>query len=93
MRGENSAYNILVEFQINGQFDLPGNAGTAEARIATLRLDDSANDFLGWPLGTRFPSAPWRLPKSVLSFLQCGMKTEQGRRFDNDGGSGDTSWT
>ena len=59
MGGEDSAYNILVEFQIKGQIDLLGYAGTAESWIAALHLDNGIDDFPVWPFWAGLPSAAW----------------------------------
>ncbi len=52
--GENSAHNILVEFQAKGQVDLLSNARTAISCIVLLHRNDGINDFSGWTLGPRF---------------------------------------
>ena len=52
MRGENSAYKLLVEFQTKGEVNLLGYAGAAETRIALLDLDNCIDHFLGWPFGS-----------------------------------------
>ena len=45
--GENSAYNILVEFQAKGQVDLLSDTWTAVSRVAPFHHKDRINDFFG----------------------------------------------
>ena len=52
--GENSAYNILIEFQAKRQIDLLCNAGTTVSWIASFHFDYGFDHFLGWSLGSRF---------------------------------------
>jgi len=60
--GENSAYNILVEFQAKRQIDLLCNAGTTVSWIAwygipAFHLDNSSDDFSGWSFWTWLAAA------------------------------------
>ena len=57
--GENSAHNILVEFQTKGQVDLLSNAGTAVSWVAPLHLNDGVYDFFGGPFRPWFPPTAW----------------------------------
>ena len=55
--GENSAYNILIEFHAKRQIDLLCNAGTTVSWIAPFHLDNGSDHFLGWSFRTRLPAA------------------------------------
>ena len=56
---ENSAYNILIEFQAKRQIDLLCNAGTTVSWIAPFHRNDGINDFSGWSLWTWLAPATW----------------------------------
>ena len=65
--GENSAYNILIEFQAKRQIDLLCNAGTTVSWIAPFHLDNGIEslprcigyDLPGWSFGSRFTASTW----------------------------------
>jgi len=83
--GENSAHNILVEFQTKGEVDLLSNAGAAVSRVAPFHLDNGINDFFGRTCWAWFASTACGIQLSVLPFLHGSVKPEQGRRLDNNG--------
>jgi hypothetical protein len=57
--GENSAYNIFVEIQANGQVDLLGDAGTTVSRITAFHLDNGIDDIFSGSFRTRFAPTAW----------------------------------
>lgn len=49
---QNPTHHVLVDFQAEGVRDLLGDAGTAEARVEALDLEDCGDQFFGRPLGS-----------------------------------------
>ena len=83
--GENTPDSVFIQIQSKSKIDLLGDSGTAEARVATLHLDNGVYHFVGGPPWPGFASTAWCIKLSIFSLLQSVVKTKQGRWFDNNG--------
>ena len=85
--GENPSHHVLVYGDGESQGNLLSDARTAPGGIALLHLDDgiskfSARSFWPWP-----PPVLGREEDAILSVPQGLVEPQEGRRFQNDGGT------
>jgi hypothetical protein len=64
---------------------LPGNARTAEARIAALHFEDRRDEFLRGPFGTWPSPGSGREQQSVFPLDQRPVKAQQRRGLNSNG--------
>ena len=84
---ENSANDVLVDVDTEGQGNLLGNAWASPTWIALLHFNNGTNQIRAWAFRSRPRSAFCGKQKPVFSMNQSAMKVEKRRWFHHDCGS------
>jgi hypothetical protein len=87
MNAQDTANNILVDFNAESQRDLLGDAGTTPVRIATFQFNDCVNELLIRSFRARLAPALGRKQHAVLSFDQHLVEMQQSGRLQDDCGT------
>jgi hypothetical protein len=83
--GQNTADNVVVDFQAEGLGQLLSDPGKATARIAALELADGLDQILGGTLRFRLALGMRGVKEPEFTFLEYAMKAHQGRGFEDNG--------
>src|SRR5664279_2747224 len=84
---EDSANDVLVDVETEGQGNLLGNAWASPTWIALLHFNNGTNQIRAWAFRSRPRSAFCGKQKPVFSMNQSAMKVEKRRWFHHDCGS------
>jgi hypothetical protein len=68
---EHTANDVFIDIDAKGVRNLLCDAGTANAGIAALELDDRVDEFLRWAFGSGAPMTSGREKPPILAFLEC----------------------
>ena len=88
MRGQDAPNEVFIDGEAEGQSDLLSDSGAAPGGIALFGGDNRFSEFLGRTLGTGLAPAFRREEQAVLALGQDVVKVQEGRRFQNDGRTG-----
>jgi hypothetical protein len=85
MNTQDTADNVLVDLDSEGQSNLLRNPRAAPAGITPFHFNDGVDQFFIWSFRTRLAPAFGGKQHAVLSFAQRVVETQQSGRLQNDG--------
>ena len=87
MKTQDTANNILVDFNAESQRDLLGDSGTTPLGITPFQFNDCVDEFLIRSFGARLMTALGRKQHAVFSLRQLAVEMQQSGRLQDDCGT------
>jgi hypothetical protein len=87
MRGQDPPNHVFIDGDAERPSNLLSDSGAAPGRIALFGGDNRVHEFLGRTFGTGLVPAFRGEEPAVLALGQDLVKAQEGRRFQNDGGT------
>ena len=92
MNAQDTANNILVDFDAESQSNLLGNSRAAPTGITPFHFNDRVDEFLTRSFRTRLSPTLGRKQHLILSFRQQVVEMQQSGRLQNDSGPQNAYW-
>jgi hypothetical protein len=87
MNAQDTANNILVDFNVESQGDLLGDSGTTPVGITSFQFNDCVDEFFIRSFRAGLTPALGRKQHAVLSLRQHVVEMEQSGRLQDDSGT------